>query len=230
MEQRLTVQLEQLSQAVGHKSRMAMLAALMGGIALPAGELAYRAGVTFQTASSHLRILEKAGFIKVIKCGRHRYYELSSHEVAEGLESLASSLEPLLPARPSAVPPHLYQARYCYDHLAGQLGVKITATLVKEGAISLNNTAFDCHQGHESLWAMFGIDLVVLGKSSRKFATRCVDWSERKPHLAGAVGAALARGLEEQQLIVRSRDDRSVTITPAGHDFFDQFLGHGWQD
>lgn len=230
MDQRLTLQLEQLSQAVGHKSRMAMLAALMGGKALPAGELAYRAGVTFQTASSHLRILERAGFIKAIKCGRHRYYEITSAQVAEGLESLMSSLEPLLPAKPSAVPPHLCQARYCYDHLAGQLGVMITTKLINHGAISLNNTAFDCHQGYENLWALFRVDLDMLRKTNRKFAPRCVDWSERKSHLAGAVGAALARGLEEQQLIARSRDDRSVTITPAGHDFFDQFLGHGWQD
>lgn len=203
-----------------------MLAALMGGKALPAGELAYRAGVTFQTASSHLRILETSGFIRAIKCGRHRYYELTNQNIAEGLETLASSLLVKLPS----IPPHLSLARFCYDHLAGQLAVMITQKLISHGAITLNNCAFECHQGHDHLWCQFSLNLNTVRATNQKFAPRCIDWSQRQPHIAGAVGAALATSLQDLHYIVRSPNDRAVNITPLGQMFFDQFLGKGWQD
>ena len=221
MENLLSSSLTPLSQAVGHRSRLAMLVALMGGKALPAGELAFRAGITFQTASSHLRILQQTGFIRAIRCGRHRYYEPISAEIAEGLEGLATSLH--IPA--SAVPPHLQQARYCYDHLAGRLGVMLTDRLTCEGAIRLEGGTFICRPGHGDVWALLGIDLEAVRRCRRKFSPRCIDWSERRPHLAGALGAALAASLERQDYIQRSRDDRSARITPAGQDFLDRFLG-----
>ena len=225
MDDLLTPPLEDLSRAVGHKNRMAMLAALMGGVALPAGELAYRAGVSFQTASNHLRILEKAGFIRATRCGRHRYYELRNADIADGLEGLAASLPPTR----SRVPAHLLNARLCYDHLAGHLGVGITSKLVEEKAISLGDGHFTCHGGSGELWSLLDIDLDSARRSNRQFAPRCVDWSERQPHVAGALGAAIASKLETDGYIQRSRNDRSVAVTDAGEGMFGRMLGADWR-
>ena len=222
--QKLTLQLEHISQGVGHKSRMAMLAALMGGRALPAKELAYRAGVSSQTASSHLRVLEKTGFIKCIKCGRHRYYELTHPEIAEGLESLAVRLPPV----PPVLPPHLCLARLCYDHLAGRLGVMIAQTLLRDGVIAMNDTGFDVSKTGADLERLFGIDVAALMTRRRKFAPRCIDWSERTPHIAGALGAAIASASESKGWIKIAPDSREVHITREGHDFFSQFIGKEW--
>jgi len=210
----LSSYLEHISQAVGHRSRMSILAALMGGKALPAGELAFRAKVTFQTASSHLRILERHGFIRAKKCGRHRYYELASPESAGGLEHLSASLRDA----PCRVPDHLRCARFCYDHLAGELSILITQSLIQHGALCVEENGFGIREGH-NLWSRFEVSIAAVRKSRRKLAPECIDWSERQPHIAGALGAAIATSLERKGCIERSVDDRSVVVTEIGHRF-----------
>ncbi len=203
-----------IAGAMGHPARASMLTALLGGRALPAGELARAAGVSPQTASVHLARLADAGLVVVIRHGRHRYHELAGHEVAEVLEGLAA----LAPRRPVRT---LREAgrgaaeragRSCYDHLAGELGVALTERLCVLGALETGSLGL----ADPAAFAALGVDPDRLEPSRRPVTRSCLDWTERRPHLAGALGAAvLARALEERWL-VRRPHGRAVAVTPAG--------------
>lgn len=178
----------------GDPARAAMLGALAGGHALPAGELARVAGIRPATATVHLRKLVAAGLVRVRAQGRHRYHELAGPEVGAALEALAQ-LAPAAPVR--SLRAHrtaagLAEARTCYDHLAGRRGVQLRDRLLEVGALrELDDNDHELTPRGRELVAALGIDVMSISKGRRVFARRCVDWTHRRPHLAGAFPAAL---------------------------------------
>jgi DNA-binding transcriptional ArsR family regulator len=183
-------------------ARSAMLAALAGGRALPAGELARRAGVRPAAASAHLRQLTEAGLIRVRVQGRHRYHEIVNPEVATVLEAIAQIARPapVQSLRQHQAACALSDARTCYDHLAGRRGVELRERLLSVGAIRrLDDRDHELTDRGQDLVEGLGIDLAALRASRRVFARSCVDWTDRRVHLAGALPATitsvfLARG------------------------------------
>jgi DNA-binding transcriptional ArsR family regulator len=208
--------LAEIGKVLGSASRVKMLAALMGGKALPASELAYRARISSASASEHLSLLERSGLVTVRRCGRHRYYELKSEDIGRMLEEVAGISPELGKENFSAVPQGLRKARFCYDHLAGENGVKVTDGLVNRGVIAPSGKDYVlCSETPQPLLAL-GLDLRAVRHTKRHFARQCIDWSERRPHVAGALGAAITSRMLELGWIARSRDDRSAQITDAG--------------
>ena len=218
----------------GDPARASMLHALMDGRALTATELAHAAGITPQTASGHLSRMTAVGLLTVETQGRHRYHRLASPSVARMLESVmqvASELEP--DRRRLTVGPKdlaLRRVRTCYDHFAGQLGVALADALVARGHVELTSAAGLLTDSGMVFLGEIGIDLAPLlarrTKSSGRVLCRpCLDWSERRPHLAGRLGAALcAHGLE-QDWTRRIEGTRAVQITPKGEQIFRKTFG-----
>ena len=219
------MELTEFGRLIGQESRVSILMALMGGTALSASELAYRSGVTNQTASSHLNELARGGLIRMRKCGRYHYYELANGEIAALIEKLACNL-PVneRQAKRLHIKPELRKARFCYDHLAGELGVAISQALIAKGALFLDEESFRLPDSGHPVYDTIGIDLVAVRSKKRKLCPRCIDWSERLPHVAGSLGAAIAGKMLDLSYVVRSRNDRSATITPAGREFFREVL------
>ncbi len=216
----------EFGRVIGHESRVAMLQALMGGIALSASELAWHAGVTNQTATSHLNELVNAKLLYRRKCGRFHYYEINGDSVASTIEQIASSI-PVEDTRDFRrnVKPELKKARFCYDHLAGELGVEISRILVQLEALILYQDSFHLPETEHPIYRTIGVDLDEIRKSRRQLCPRCLDWTERLPHVAGAVGATIAAKMVESGFIVRSRNDRSVNILKSGRLFLIDKLG-----
>ena len=224
----------QVASLAGDPARAGMLHALMDGRALTATELAHVAGITPQTASSHLSRMAAAGLLSVEKQGRHRYHRLASPAVAQMMESImqvASGLEPA--GRPISVGPRdaaLRAARTCYDHLAGRLGVALADALVAGGYAELANDAGVVTDAGMELLGRIGIDVDALlarrGKRSARILCRpCLDWSERRAHLAGAVGAALCAHSFAKGWVRRIDGTRAVAITPKGQRVFREDFG-----
>ncbi len=217
----------QIAALVGDPDRATVLSALLDGRALTATELAYFAGVTPQTASSHLGKLAEAGLLALEKQGRHRYYRLASPLVGRMLESIMAVAE----AGPARYRPHwkggdaLRTARTCYDHLAGRLAVALAEALVARGCVVLGEDGGEVTAAGMECLAELGIDLGAAVKRRRAFCKPCLDWSERRPHLAGAVGAALATRAFELGWVERIKDTRAVAITEAGHHGFIEAFG-----
>lgn len=212
-----TVMLAEVGAMVGDPARANMLIALMDGRALAAGELAYAAGVTAQTASGHLAQMAAAGLVACARQGRHRYYRLASPEVAQMIEAMmrVAAVGPVR-RRPARIDPGLTAARTCYDHLAGRLGVALCERLVDRGDVVLDDEAGQLTDAGSRTLGAFGVDLAALRHGRRCFCRPCLDWSERRPHLGGALGAALARQMFALGWIRRVRDGRAVAVTPAG--------------
>jgi DNA-binding transcriptional ArsR family regulator len=209
---------------VGDPARANMLAALLEGRALTAGELARVAGVAPQTASGHLSRLTAAGLIAVQRQGRHHYHSLASATVArmlEGIMDVAASGPGAARARSLSTGPRDAQmraARTCYDHLAGRLGVALADALAGSGLVELSPDGGAVTEAGDRFLRGFGLDLdAAAGRArGRVFCRPCVDWSERRPHIAGAVGAALCSRLFAIHWIRRVEGSRAVTVTPAG--------------
>ena len=223
----------EVASLAGDPARAGMLHALMDGRALTASELARVAGVTPQTASGHLAKMAAADLVQVEKQGRHRYHRLASPAVAQMMESImqvASGLEAMRPA-PATGPRDaaLRAARTCYDHLAGHLGVALTDALVAGGHVELTHDAGVVTDAGIALFERIGIDVASLsagrGKTARVLCRPCLDWSERRPHLAGAVGAALCARSFEEGWIRRIEGTRAVTVTPKGWRIFREAIG-----
>jgi DNA-binding transcriptional ArsR family regulator len=200
--------------------RAAMLAALADGRALPAGELAYRAQVTAQTASTHLSKLVEGGLLVVEAHGRHRYYKLAHHRVAEALEALAVLAPPhrIRSLRASLEAERLRFARTCYDHLAGSLGVQLTQRLVEMQVLTITEQTSEVTQEGMTFLIQFGVNVGQVRQQHRAFTRLCLDWSERRSHLAGSVGAALAQRLLELEWIRRIPKNRAVLVTECGQE------------
>lgn len=216
---------------IGDPARANMLSALMGGQALTAGELARHAGVTAQTTSGHLARMADAELVVPQKQGRHRYYRLASPEVARVIEAL-SVLAAEGPKRHHPVGPRdeaLRRARTCYDHIAGRLGLVLADSMQECGHIVLADGAGIITPAGTRFLAETGID-PGSSPSKRPLCRTCLDWSERRPHLAGRLGAALLARLLDLKWIARTPDSRALRITKAGESGLAQTFGipHDW--
>ncbi len=201
-----------------------MLVSLLDGCAHTASELAAYAEVSPQVASNHLSKLLEGNLLTLETQGRHRYYRLASPEVARVLEALAAISHPSKHHILSKVPRELQFARTCYDHLAGRLGVTIAESLVAQNYLAEKSSDFGLTLVGEQLFADFGINVRALKTSRRSFARRCLDWSERRPHLAGALGAALFLRLQSLGWIAK-KEGRAVRLTVAGREGLERELG-----
>jgi DNA-binding transcriptional ArsR family regulator len=203
---------------VGEPARAAMLDALLDGKSRPAGELAKRAGVAASTASEHLARLLAGRLVCREVHGRERRYRLASAEVAAALEALALVAPAAAPRSLRAADRHaaMRTARTCYDHLAGFVGVAVTEALVGQRALLPRDGAYALTSRGEELLAGIGVDVVAARVQRRLFARACLDWSERRDHLAGALGAGVAQACLANGWVQRRPSDRALTITPAG--------------
>ncbi len=201
----------------GDPARANMLAALLGGKALTAGELANEAGITAQTASSHLAKLEEGGLIAGVKQGRHRYFRLSGSDVADMLETMMGVAQRAGHTRTRTGPkaPELRKARVCYDHLAGEMGVALFDRLVKSRLIA-GGDALRLTKRGEDFMRDFEIDLDTLARERRPLCKSCLDWSQRRSHLAGGLGAAMLARFYDLKWAQRDRSSRAVHFSPQG--------------
>lgn len=215
----------EIAALAGDPTRARMLHALMDGRALTASELARASGVTPQTASDHLGRMAAAGLVQVEKQGRHRYHRLASPAVARMIESImqvaaASTAAVTTGPRDAA----LRAARTCYDHLAGKLGVALADALVRRGHVQLTADSGLVTPDGFSLLQRLGVDIATArpGRGSRGglLCRPCLDWSERRPHIAGTLGAALCSLAFERGWIRRVPGSRAVAPTPAGRRAF----------
>lgn len=220
----------EVAAAVGEPARAAMLAALMDGRALTASELAGVAAITPQTASGHLARIASVGLITAEKLGRHGYHRLASAEVAQMIESVmqiaggVTATRRLLRVGPRVAA--LRQARTCYDHLAGALGVSIADALRASGAVEIEGDAAALTESGTAQMQALGI--LRDGndpRGTRPVCRPCLDWSERRLHLAGALGAAICNHALDQAWVRRRTDTRTLEITPAGRIGFRQAFG-----
>jgi DNA-binding transcriptional ArsR family regulator len=205
--------ISKLAAVIGDPARAAMLSALMAGKALTSSELAAEAGVTAATASSHLAKLQDAALVRVRAQGRHRYWTLADPEVAHVLEilmGLAARSEPRIRTGPKDMA--MRKARVCYDHLAGDYGVRLFAALVEKGVIVEMDDGISLGTGSARFIAETGLQL----KPGRPTCRACLDWSERRTHLAGALGAALLARFFELGWAKRDCETRAVRFTADG--------------
>jgi DNA-binding transcriptional ArsR family regulator len=211
---------------LGDPARANMLTALMHGRALTATELAQEAGVTLQTTSGHLARLEGAHLLRVEKQGRHRYFSLSGEDVAEVLEGLMGLAARTGHLRTQLGPkdPALRQARICYDHLAGDMGVWAFDRLCARSLVA--GEARDVHvtPAGKDFFAHMGIDTEKLEGEKRPLCRVCLDWSERRYHIAGALGAGFLGKLFENGWARRNKDSRAIHFSPKGRENFSKLL------
>jgi DNA-binding transcriptional ArsR family regulator len=203
---------------MGERARAALVVALTEVDALAASELARLAGVSNATASVHLAKLLEAGLLAVEPEGRHRYYRLASPEVARAVEALAvlAPSPPVRSLREATVGEAIRAARTCYDHLAGRLGVALTEALLRGRLIRAANGTFELTSKGPRAFTDLGIDLTELERSRRALMRSCMDWSERRSHLAGALGAALTERMLRLRWIRRLPTSRAVRLTHKG--------------
>jgi len=203
---------------LGDPSRARMLDALMAGRPLAAGELARVAGVGRSTASGHLARLLDGGLVDVVAAGRHRYYRLTGPEVGAALEALSrvAPARPVTSLRQAGHAEALGHARTCYDHLAGVCGVELHDALLRQAWLT---PAYDVTPAGGEALAGWGVDVAAVRQQRRSFARPCLDWTERRPHLAGGLGAAVAAGLLDLEWFVRrSADSRALRVTERGRE------------
>lgn len=203
---------------IGDPARANMLAALMGGQALTASELAAEAGVTQQTASAHLAKLADGGLLRVRKQGRHKYFALASDTVAQALEALMhlSATTRKTRLRPGPKDPDLRRARVCYDHLAGEMGVQMYQSLVARDLLAVAEDGLTLTAEGADFMRALGVDLTPLQKARAPLCRECLDWSVRKSHLAGSLGRALLATFETNGWARRVAGSRVITFTPTG--------------
>ena len=219
-----------IAALVGDPARANMLTALLGGRALTASELAHQAGITPQTASSHLSKLEVGGLIEQEKQGRHRYYRLSDPDVAGVLEGLAglAARAGHMRLRTGPKDPALRRARICYDHLAGDLGVQMLDSLRKQRLLRQTRQTIELTaEGERFMAKALQIDSAALAHPRRPLCKACLDWSERRHHLAGTLGAAIMARFTELNWAARDAapGSRVVNFTRHGEKRFAALFG-----
>jgi DNA-binding transcriptional ArsR family regulator len=215
------------AQLMGDPSRLAMLMSLLGGKALPASDLAHAARISPQTASSHLAKLVEGGLLLHESSGRHKYFRLANQEVAHALESLLaiSPSKPVRSLRESDELKHLRHARTCYDHLAGKIGVALTDQLVNMRLLEESGKDYVLSpEGKEKL-RNWGVEVDTYPKKRRHYARQCLDWSERRNHLAGNLGAEITKRLFELKWIERLPNGRAIYVTSEGIQGFSSEFG-----
>jgi DNA-binding transcriptional ArsR family regulator len=211
-------QIAEVAALVGDPARANILCALLDGRALTATELAFAASVSPPTTSGHLGKLLGARLLVVMKQGRHRYYRLAGPHVAQMLETIMSVA---LTGPPRFQPTSkldetLRHARTCYDHIAGKLGVALAERLIEREFVILSDEAGEVTPSGTAFLSELGVDLSGARAKRRVFCRPCVDWTERRLHIGGAVGAALAVRCFELKWIERVRGSRALVLTPAG--------------
>ena len=213
-----TDMLSTVGALLGEPARTRILTALLTGRALTAKELAYFAGVTAPTASSHLSRLLGGNLLAMEKQGRCHYYRLRSADVARAIEGLMTAA-----AIPSdGWPPHhrvapaLREARMCYDHMAGRLGVAVCDMLLRRHHVVLADGGGEVTPSGEKFLTGLGVDLPKARGAKRHYCRGCIDWTERRHHISGAVGASLAEAFLARRLVARITDSRALAITPLG--------------
>lgn len=212
---------------IGDVARANMLSALMGGQALTAGELARHAGVTAQTTSGHLAKLAEARLITVEKQGRHRYFRLASPDVAHAIHALMA-VAASGPKRHRPVGPKdeaLRLARTCYDHMAGRLAVALADGLTDRDLVVFADGAGLVTDEGRRFFCDFGLDMDADTRSRRPLCRTCLDWSERRPHLAGRLGVALLERTLDLGWIARVPESRALRITRMGEAGFGRAFG-----
>jgi DNA-binding transcriptional ArsR family regulator len=215
---------------VGDRARARMLTALMDGRARTAKELAYGAGITPQTASSHLAKLLRAELLAMERQSRHRYFRLAAPSVGHAVEALMA----VSPTRPRATRPDvpldgLRLARTCYDHLAGRLGVMVTEAMVRRRFLKPAGRDFLLTAPGERFLGRLGVDVGTTRRERRAFARQCLDWSERRPHLAGSLGAAVARRCLDLRWVRHVGEERTLALTPQGLRGLRTWFGVDWK-
>lgn len=216
-----------VAKLLASPARSAIVGALMDGRALTGGELARVAGVGASTASEHLGEMVAAGLVSVQSQGRHRYYTLAGPQVAEALETLARicPTTPVRSLRASKQAAALVFARTCYDHLAGRLGVLVLDGLVGHQWLAGHPDGYDVTPlGRERLATIY-VDAKALRGQRRRFAYPCLDWTDRRPHLGGALAAGLTTALLAHGWLQRTSRQRTLTLTPAGTAGLQALLG-----
>ncbi|MEO7337466.1 MAG: winged helix-turn-helix domain-containing protein [Caldimonas sp.] len=211
-----------IASLLGDPARAEMLTALMADRALTATELSGIAGVTKQTVSAHLAKLLDAGLVAVESQGRHRYYRLADHDVADLIETLmgVAFRTGAVRLRSSPREPELRKARICYDHLAGELGVLAYESLLGRRAFRIDGDGLHLGRSGATLFASLGIDTAAAAAQRRAFCRPCLDWGERRHHLGGALGSALLDRVQNLGWARRVKDSRVVHFPPKGEQEF----------
>ncbi|RKF19370.1 ArsR family transcriptional regulator [Altericroceibacterium spongiae] len=211
-----------IASLIGDPARANMLTALMSGKALTASELAQEAGVTLQTASSHLAKLTDGGLLRLRKQGRHRYFALAHDDVAHVLENLMGLAVSAGHLRMRTGPKDgaLRKARICYNHLAGDMGTRMFDSLMTQRHLELNEKGIDLSESGVALMQHLGIDLAALRAKRSALCRECLDWSERRTHLAGSLGRALLERFEQAGWASRDANSRAVHFTRRGEKAF----------
>lgn len=209
--------ISKIAAAIGEPARSRMLYCLMDNRARSSTELAVVAGITPSTASVHLSRLTETNLVKILAQGKHRYYSLQGPDVARTLEGLSvlagGARNRFVPSTPS----HLRAARTCYDHIAGSLGVSLHDRMKSMGWLKVGrgNTYDLTDEGTHALEAL-GVDVAEARTLRRRFASACLDWSERRPHIGGAIGAALLKIALKKRWVTQELDSRALAVTSLG--------------
>ena len=220
-----------IASLLADPARAKILWTLIDGTTRPAGELAYAANISAQSASAHLAKLVEGGLLESEAQGRHRYFRIASAEVAGVIESMASlgaATRPRAPRAPlpSPAPPvQFLHARTCYGHLAGEIAVRILEAMLKARWLKPNGRDFSLTRSGETKLAGLDVDLAAARQPRRVFARACVDLTQRRPHLGGALGEALLDLYVARGWVQRQRRSRVVSITPRGHEHFQRVFG-----
>lgn len=207
-----------------------MLLALLDGRDLAASELALRAGLSPQAATAHLKRLVAAGMLTARDAGRHRFFRLASPEIGHAIETLAAIAPPsrIVALDQSTALERLRLARSCYDHVAGRLGVSVTDRLLERGAIARRGADFVLGSRANRVFSALGIDLERVHAQRRAFARVCTDWTERRPHLAGSLGASLLDLFLNERWVARNAKDRALRVTSDGARALRTLLDLAW--
>ncbi|WP_243522340.1 helix-turn-helix transcriptional regulator [Bacillus pseudomycoides] len=214
----MNINVAKIASLISDTSRATILVQLLDGRPHPATELAHAAKIKPQTASFHLQKLYEAQIIDVEKHGRHRYYKIANHEIAESLENILylAPPEPVQSFKQSKGSKEIQYARTCYDHLAGKIGVEITNSLLDNEILIKDGLQFKVTKKGQEFFEGFDIDLNSLHKKRRFFSKCCLDWSERQHHLAGSLGNAILEKMLKENWIIRAEHSRAIHITPLG--------------
>ena len=221
--------LSRIGALLADPGRAAMLWALMDGSARPAGELTMVAGLSPSAASAHLARLTEGGLLAAEVRGRHRYFRIASPDIAASIEALANVAQASAPQRTAprparTVPVDMRYARTCYDHMAGELSVQLFERMLSHKLLSLQGTTLEATADGVAQLAQWGIDAAGQRSRRRRFACTCPDWSERRLHLGGALGAALLDAWSTRGWVERTERPRILRVMPAGRQHFNDFL------
>lgn len=215
--ERLENDFSEIAALFGDKARAKMLWNLLDGRAYTTTELANCGEISLQSASNHLSKLLQKNILSVEKQGRHRYYKISSPEVAQVIESMAGLLTLQNPQKIKvSTPPQLRYVRTCYKHMAGEVGVKIANALVSNNILNATEKEYIVTEFGEKWFLDLGIDIESLQKTKRSFARKCLDWSERRHHLAGTLGDELLKIMINKDWVRKHKNTRELMVTATG--------------